>query len=118
MQTMLGLVSLLSQLFVMLIGIGALAVVVLYFIDRFQTAHSLRRNFPVLARFRYLFESLGEFFRQYFFAMDREELPFNRADRTWIYQAAKRSTRLLTLALPETFVLRARCYSLIVLIQR
>jgi hypothetical protein len=27
----------------------------------------LRRNFPVLARFRYLFEDLGEFFRQYFF---------------------------------------------------
>ncbi|UCE88626.1 MAG: FMN-binding glutamate synthase family protein, partial [Pseudomonadota bacterium] len=27
--------------------------------------------------------------RQYFFAMDREELPFNRADRSWVYRAAK-----------------------------
>ena len=32
---------------------------------------------------------MGEFFRQYFFAMDREELPFNRAERSYVYQAAK-----------------------------
>jgi glutamate synthase domain-containing protein 2 len=43
----------------------------------------------VIGRFRYLFEHLGEFFRQYFFAMDREELPFNRAQRSWVYRAAK-----------------------------
>ena len=29
--------------------------------------------------FRYFFEHLGEFFRQYFFALDREELPFHIA---------------------------------------
>lgn len=34
-------------------------------------------------------ENLGEFFRQYFFAMDREEMPFNRAQRSWVYRAAK-----------------------------
>ncbi|MCL4110179.1 UNVERIFIED_CONTAM: hypothetical protein GTU68_026699 [Idotea baltica] len=32
---------------------------------------------------------MGEFFRQYFFAQDREELPFNRAQRSWVYRAAK-----------------------------
>jgi hypothetical protein len=32
---------------------------------------------------------MGEFFRQYFFAMNREELPFNRAQRSWAYRAAK-----------------------------
>ena len=31
----------------------------------------------------------GEFFRQYLFAQDREELPFNRAQRAWVYRAAK-----------------------------
>ena len=36
----------------------------------------------------YLFTKLGEFFRQYFFAMDREELPFNRAQRDWVGRAA------------------------------
>lgn len=32
---------------------------------------------------------MGEFFRQYFFAMDRQELPFNRAQRAWVYRACK-----------------------------
>ncbi|MFZ5722525.1 MAG: FMN-binding glutamate synthase family protein [Pseudomonadota bacterium] len=58
--------------------------------DRFfQQAHAIRRNYPLLGRFRYFFERMGEFFRQYFFAMDREELPFNRAQRAWVYRAAK-----------------------------
>jgi len=61
----------------------------MYIADVTQTAHAIRRNYPVIGRFRYLFEKLGKFFRQYFFAMDREELPFNRAERTWVYQAAK-----------------------------
>ncbi|MCL4791686.1 MAG: FMN-binding glutamate synthase family protein [Gammaproteobacteria bacterium] len=61
----------------------------MYVIDITQTKHAIRRNFPVVGRFRYMFENLGEFFRQYFFAMDREELPFNRAERAWAYRAAK-----------------------------
>lgn len=61
-----------------------------YLADVRQTAHTVRRNFPVIGRFRYLFEHLGEFFRQYFFAQDREELPFNRAERSWVYKAAKK----------------------------
>ncbi|ERS14010.1 glutamate synthase [Alcanivorax sp. PN-3] len=67
-----------------------LTALVLWFQDRYlQTAHSIRRNYPLIGRFRYFFEHLGEFFRQYFFAMDREELPFNRAQRSWVYRAAK-----------------------------
>ncbi len=66
-----------------------LAVIVMYIIDITQTSHAIRRNYPVVGRFRYLFETLGEFFRQYFFAMDREELPFNRAQRGWVYKSAK-----------------------------
>lgn len=66
-----------------------IAVIVMYIVDVRQTAHAVRRNYPVVGRFRYLFETLGEFFRQYFFAMDREELPFNRAERSWVYRAAK-----------------------------
>ena len=69
--------------------LGVVALVVIYLIDRFQTQHAIRRNFPVIGRFRYLFENLGEYFRQYFFAMDREEMPFNRAQRSWVYRAAK-----------------------------
>lgn len=78
-----------ALLFVFFIGLLMLFVIVLYIIDKSQTAHAIRHNFPVIGRFRYFFESLGEFFRQYFFAMDREELPFNRAERSWVYRAAK-----------------------------
>ena len=74
--------ALFAYLFVFVIGVGALWVVVLYIIDVSQTKHAVRRNFPVVGRFRYLFEHLGEFFRQYFFAQDREEMPFNRAERS------------------------------------
>jgi glutamate synthase domain-containing protein 2 len=63
--------------------------IVFYISDITQTQHTIRRNYPVIGRFRYLFEKLGEFFRQYFFSMDREELPFNRAQRSWVYRAAK-----------------------------
>lgn len=81
--------AVLAALFVFAVGLGVLAVIVLYVVDITQTQHAIRRNFPVLGRLRYLLEHLGVFFRQYFFAMDREELPFNRAQRTWVYRAAK-----------------------------
>lgn len=74
---------------VLLVGLICLYLIVLYFFDITQTKSTLRRNYPVLARFRYFFEHLGEFFRQYFFASDREEMPFNRAERSWVYRAAK-----------------------------
>ncbi len=81
--------SALSYVFVTAIGLAVLAVIVIYIADISQTRQALRRNYPVIAHFRYLFEHLGGFFRQYFFAMDREEMPFNRAQRNWVYRAAK-----------------------------
>ena len=75
--------------FVILIGVAVAVVVVLFIVDVTQTKHAIRRNYPVIGRFRYLFEHLGEFFRQYFFALDREEMPFNRSQRSWAYRAAK-----------------------------
>ena len=79
----------LTNLLIFLLGLGILAVIVMYIVDITQTKHAVRRNFPVVGRFRYLFEQMGEFFRQYFFALDREEMPFNRAQRSWVYRAAK-----------------------------
>ena len=81
--------QLMAGLFVVVIGSALLIGIVLFVIDVTQTKHAIRRNFPVIGRFRYWFEHLGEFFRQYFFALDREEMPFNRAERTWVYRAAK-----------------------------
>ena len=78
-----------AVVFVFVVGLGALWVVVLFVADVCQTSNAIRRNFPVIGRFRYLFTKLGEFFRQYFFGMDREELPFNRAERTWVNRASE-----------------------------
>ncbi len=78
----------LTYLFVFAVGFAVLVVIGLYIIDRRQSGDAIRRNYPVIGRFRHIFSTLGEFFRQYFFAMDREELPFNRAQREWIGHSA------------------------------
>jgi len=86
---LLNTLEILAFLFVTFIGISVIIIAIVYIIDRNQTVHAIRRNYPVIGRFRYWFEHLGTFFRQYFFTMDREELPFNRAERSWVYRAAK-----------------------------
>ncbi|HBS98350.1 MAG TPA: FMN-binding glutamate synthase family protein, partial [Citreicella sp.] len=79
--------QLLALGFLVVIGLAVLLVFLLYLVDTTQTGDAIRRNYPVIGRFRGLFTKLGEFFRQYFFAMDREEMPFNRAQRDWVYHA-------------------------------
>lgn len=79
----------LSSLFIFIVGLVVLFIVFLFITDISQTKDAIRRNYPVIGRFRYLFSTLGEFFRQYFFAMDREEMPFNRAEREWVYKSSK-----------------------------
>jgi len=70
----------------LIIGLLALSVYILflYISDITQSKHAIQKNYPVIGRFRYFFEHMGEFFRQYFFSMDREELPFNRSQRSWV----------------------------------
>ncbi|NCN84607.1 MAG: FMN-binding glutamate synthase family protein [Sphingomonadales bacterium] len=80
-------IDLLSNIFIFTVGSISLFIMVLFVLDMIQTKDAVRRNFPVIGRFRSLFTTLGEFFRQYFFAMDREEMPFNRAEREWVDRA-------------------------------
>jgi glutamate synthase domain-containing protein 2 len=80
----------LSYGFGTLIGFALIAVFVFFFIrDITQVKHGVLRNYPIVGRLRYFFEELGEYFRQYFFAGDRDEMPFNRATRSWVYRLAK-----------------------------
>src|SRR5260221_499556 len=73
------------------------ALVFVFISDITQKKHSVLRNYPVIGRFRYFFEQLGEYFRQYFFADDRDEMPFNRDTRGWVYRLAK-TERLMELS--------------------
>ena len=69
-------------------GIVMLVLVVMFLQDMLQKESSVRRNFPVIGRLRYFLQDLGIYFRQYFFANDREEMPFNRITRSWVEQVS------------------------------
>lgn len=84
------------------IGLGVLLALALallfvywYVRDITQKRHTVLRNFPVIGHLRFFFERLGEYFRQYFFLGDREEMPFNRATRAWVYRLAKNEGGIL-----------------------
>ena len=55
----------------------------------FQRKHTVSHNFPIIGHFRYILEKIGPELRQYLVANNREELPFNRIERGWIYASAK-----------------------------
>ena len=57
--------------------------------DIIQRKHTISHNFPVIGHIRYLMESVGPEIRQYFVANNREELPFNRIERGWVYASSK-----------------------------
>ncbi|MGV6828960.1 MAG: FMN-binding glutamate synthase family protein [Flavobacteriales bacterium] len=54
-----------------------------------QKKHTVSHNFPIIGHFRYMLEKIGPELRQYLVANNREELPFNRIERGWVYASAK-----------------------------
>lgn len=69
--------------------------IILFIWDKKQKGKAILRNFPIIGHFRYIFLFLGNYFRQYFVANDREELPFNRAERAWVFRASKNVSTIL-----------------------
>ena len=55
-----------------------------------QKSHTISHNFPIIGHIRYMLENIGPELRQYLVANNREELPFNRIERSWIYASAKK----------------------------
>lgn len=74
----------LSTLGLVLVGLVVVAVH-----DVTQKRHTIKHNFPVVGHLRYLLERIGPELRQYWVANDKEEMPFNRSERRWIYATAK-----------------------------
>lgn len=58
--------------------------------DVLQKKHAISHNYPLVGHLRYLLEKIGPELRQYIVANNREELPFNRSQRSWIYASSKR----------------------------
>ena len=75
--------SFLLLLFIPLILMG--------FYDMYQSIHTIRRNFPLLGRMRYLLESIGPEMRQYFIENDLDGKPFNRLQRNLVYERSKKA---------------------------
>lgn len=80
---------------VLLALVAALVLIFWYLRDITQKRHTVLRNFPIVGHLRFFFENMGEYFRQYFFLGDREEMPFNRATRAWVYRMAKNEGGML-----------------------
>ena len=57
--------------------------------DMLQKRHSIRRNFPLFGRGRWIMEEIRPFIRQYFVESDTDGTPISRMFRSIIYQRAK-----------------------------
>ncbi|WP_452221202.1 FMN-binding glutamate synthase family protein [Lacinutrix salivirga] len=63
--------------------------IILGIVDISQTKHTIRRNFPVIGRLRYVLESIRPEIMQYFVETDTEGRPINRILRSLVYRRAK-----------------------------
>jgi glutamate synthase domain-containing protein 2 len=54
-----------------------------------QRKHAILRNYPIIGYLRYFLESFRPEIRQYFFESDSDGRPFNRRQRSIVYQRAK-----------------------------
>ena len=66
---------------------GALTLLGLY--DMAQRRHAVKRNYPIIGNFRWLFEAIRPEIRQYLIEGDNEEAPFSRSQRSLVYARAK-----------------------------
>jgi hypothetical protein len=64
-------------------------IILLGTVDMLQTKRAIRRNFPVIGHARYLLEEIRPEIQQYFIESNIDGRPFNREDRTVIYQRSK-----------------------------
>lgn len=85
--------------FFILIGFAGLVLLFVY--DKYvQRSHSLLINYPVIGRFRYLFEALREPLRQYF----AEEKFYESKDKVdWVYTAAKDKPNYKSFSVTQPF---------------
>jgi glutamate synthase domain-containing protein 2 len=71
------------------LGVVLLVLLLVAVHDRAQKTHAIMRNFPLVGRFRYWAEALGDPLRQYIVTGNDEERPFSRDQRRWVYASAK-----------------------------
>ncbi len=73
----------------------------LVFSDLMQDKHTIRKNYPLFARFRYMFESIRPEMRQYFWEGELDGKPFNRRERSIVYQRAKNEKQTVSFGMQD-----------------
>lgn len=69
-------------------GILFILAAVWWWISDKRSTDPIRRNYPGVAHFRGMLIKMGEYFRTWILAADREEEPFNRVERNWVKKAS------------------------------
>ena len=57
--------------------------------DLAQPLHSVRRNYPIIGRLRWLLEEIRPEIRQYLIESDHDQTPFSRSQRSLVYARSK-----------------------------
>lgn len=73
--------------------------------DLRQTRHTLWRNYPIISHMRWIFEGIRPEIRQYLIESDADAFPFNREQRSLVYQRAKNELQTIP------FGTQMDCYS-------
>src|SRR5438105_1586452 len=63
--------------------------IILGLVDMVQRKQTIRRNFPVIGNIRYFMELIRPEMNQYFVESNTSGTPFNRLERSLVYQRAK-----------------------------
>ena len=71
----------------LLVIVAPFMIVALY--DVLQPKHTILRNFPLIGRFRFIFEAIRPQIHQYMVESDQEGRPLNREQRSLVYQRGK-----------------------------
>jgi glutamate synthase domain-containing protein 2 len=69
--------------------------------DTFQSSHTVKKNYPIIGRFRYFLESFRPEIRQYFFEGELDGKPFNRRQRSIVYQRAKNVKQTISFGMQD-----------------
>lgn len=76
-----------------------LLIIVAY--DTFQSKRAIRKNYPLIGRLRYFFESIRPEIRQYFFEGELDGKPFSRRQRSIVYQRAKNEKQTISFGMQD-----------------
>lgn len=69
--------------------------------DTFQKKHTIRKNYPIIGRLRYVLEGVRVELRQYFWENELDGKPFNRRERSIVYQRAKNEKQTVSFGMQD-----------------